>query len=174
MKLVRPDVKYRESFLAGLREMKSESDREAWIYLGDSHIDDPATDFDDYVQTLLDREFEPSPGFVPDTTYWAVIENDVVGRISIRHELNRFLLQVGGHIGYIVRPSARRKGYASQMLTLVLQTPRARLLGRVLLTCDETNSFSEKTIRKSGGVLENIIEMAPGQPKKKRFWITVS
>jgi predicted acetyltransferase len=115
--LVRPSVDYRGSFLSGLREPETDSERDAWVYLGDKTLlDFPSRDFEAYVRALLKREFEPEPHFVPDTTYWAVRESEVVGRISLRHELNEFLRTLGGHIGYVVRPTFRGSGIASETL----------------------------------------------------------
>lgn len=171
--LVPPRIEDRDSFLAGLAEMTTASERAAWVYLGDSADPGiPARDFPAYVKTLLARETAPPPGFVTDTVYWAKIGDEVVGRISLRYELNDFLKHVGGHIGYIVRPGRRGQGVASEMLRQILQTPRARSLGKVLLTCDEDNEASARTILKNGGVLENIVPRDDGKPGKKRFWIT--
>ena len=123
------------------------------------------------MQLLLAREHAPPTGYVPDTVYWAVRDGDMVGRISLRHELNEFLLREGGHIGYIVRPSARRQGVATEMLRQILRTDKARSIGRLLLTCDEDNLASEKTIRANGGILENVVVLGAGQ-RKKRYWIS--
>jgi predicted acetyltransferase len=98
----------------------------------------------------------------------------MVGRISLRHELSESLLRKGGHAGYIVRPSARNHGVATEMLRRLLLTDRARALGRLLLTCDEDNLASERPIRKNGGILENVIDLGMGEPRIKRFWISVS
>jgi predicted acetyltransferase len=175
--LHRPDPALESSFLAGLDEMTNDSDRRSWIYMGDqAPVDLPRRDFAKFVADLRARETEvPAPGWVRDTTYWAVLENggasEVVGRIAFRHELTDFLLLAGGHIGYIVRPSYRRQGLATRMLGLLLETERARALGRVLLTCNADNAASEKTIMANGGVLENVVEVGPTQVLKKRFWI---
>lgn len=153
--------------------MNTPSDRSAWVYLGDSaDLTIPERNFEEYVLALLKRETIAAPGFVTDTVYWAKIGNEIVGRISIRHELNDFLKIVGGHIGYIVKPSCRGRGIATEMLRQILQTERARTIGKLLVTCDEANAASEKTILKNGGVLEDIISIGTGRPRKKRFWIS--
>src|SRR5947209_7712101 len=100
-----PSVEFRESYLSGLDELDSDGERSAWVYLGAGAPRDlPHEDFASYVQMLLAREHAPPPGFVPDTVYWAIRDREMVGRISLRHELNDSLLQEGGHTGYIVRP----------------------------------------------------------------------
>jgi predicted acetyltransferase len=124
-----------------------------------------------YVQELLEREHTPPPHFVRDLVFWAAVDDEVVGRVSLRLELNEFLSRIGGHIGYIVRPSWRGKGVATEMLRLMLQTPQARAIGRLLLTCDEHNTASKRTILKNGGILESVVDGAPGKPRKNRFWI---
>lgn len=78
-------------------------------------------------------------GLVPATTYLAIGKTDhrLVGMINIRHRLNDFLFKSGGHIGYSVRPTERRKGYATEMVRLALkECCEALALSRVLITCD--------------------------------------
>lgn len=89
-------------------------------------------------------------GYVPSEVFLEVRQNDdfVVGIIDFRHPLSDFPEKFGGHIGYSIRPSERRKGYASEMLRLVL--PLCREIGesKILLTCDKGNVASQKTIIK--------------------------
>jgi len=171
-KLHLPHEKYKNSFLAALAEMQTPSDCRAWNYLGDNAPLE-ISDFTQYVQTLIDRETTPPPGFVRDSVYWAIQDSQVIGRIAIRHELNDFLKKIGGHIGYIVRPGWRGKGVATEMVKQILLTPKAREIGKLLLTCNDGNIASEKSILKNGGVFESTIEVAPGKPLKKRFWIEI-
>lgn len=110
-------------------------------------------------------------GFVPATTYLAIRENDqqLVGMINIRHELNDYLLNLGGHIGYSVRKSERRKGYAGQMLSMALDICQTLYINRILITCDKNNIGSAKTIIKNGGQLEN--EVTEAHRITQRYWI---
>jgi predicted acetyltransferase len=170
--LVRPSVEYRDSYLEGLREIAVDSEQRAWLYMPeDVSPEFPNDDFDGYVAALLAREHTSPQGFVCDTVYWGIRQNEMVGRIAIRHTLNEFLATLGGHIGYVVRPSHRGRGLAAEMLRQALLTGRAKTIGRLLLTCDEGNIASEKTIRKNGGGFESTVDAAPGNPRKKRFWI---
>lgn len=110
-------------------------------------------------------------GHVPSSSLFAFIGNEIVGKVSIRHELNPHLEKVGGHIGYGVLPLHRGKGYASVMLKLALDYCRRLGFKRVLLTCDETNKASARVIEKNGGVLENVYDPNNGTSKKCRYWI---
>lgn len=107
---------------------------------------------------------------VPSTFLFAFAGTRIVGRVSIRHALNPFLERFGGHIGYVVVPEFRRQGYATAILAQALQIARRKLgLTRVLLTCDDDNVGSIKTIEKNGGVLESIV--TDGNNRKRRYWI---
>src|SRR6266850_5512770 len=92
------------------------------------------------------------PGFVPHTTYWLVSDGIVVGVANLRHSLTDALRREGGNIGYGVRPSARRRGFAHELLRRTLERARDLGLSEVLLTCDKTNIASVRTILKNGGV----------------------
>jgi predicted acetyltransferase len=127
VKLVRPSVDFRDSFLRGYAELDNDDERDSWVYLGDrTRLRFPEQDFAGYVNEIVSRETHPAPHFVADTAYWAMLDQEIVGRISIRHFLNDFLKRIGGHIGYIVRPSYRGRGIATEMLRQILQTPRVK------------------------------------------------
>ncbi|GAA1308817.1 GNAT family N-acetyltransferase [Brachybacterium tyrofermentans] len=90
---------------------------------------------------------------------------EILGFIVIRHRLTTYLFDQGGHIGYSVRPSARRQGIASAALELGLAEARGLGISPVLVTCDEDNVASRRTIEKAGGQYENSVE------GKRRYWI---
>ena len=94
-----------------------------------------------------------------------------MGRVSIRFELNEFLSRVGGHVGYGVAPSHRRKGYASEILTQALVLLRADGVDRVLVTCDDSNVASANTIERHGGVLDSIVPPDGDEEAIRRYWI---
>jgi predicted acetyltransferase len=107
---------------------------------------------------------------VPATFLAAEHDGSLVGRVSIRHELNDFLAHEGGHIGYCVRPQYRRRGFATEILRQALVVARAEGVGSVLLTCDETNMVSSTIIERCGGTLEDVRPGADGRAKR-RYWI---
>ncbi|MBU3143829.1 GNAT family N-acetyltransferase [Clostridium sp. CF012] len=111
-------------------------------------------------------------GFVPAHTYFLVQESKkIIGAVNIRHYLNDYLFNFGGHIGYGVRPSERKKGYASLMLSMALPIAKELGIDKVLITCDKNNEGSAKTIIKNGGVLEN--EVLEEGEITQRYWIEV-
>ena len=143
---------------------------EGFAFLSELRADEP---WAAYVRRLdaVRRGVDLAPNRVPETFLVADVDGTLVGRVSIRHELNDFLADVGGHIGYGVRPAYRRRGYASEMLRHALLIARSAGVGHVLLTCDDGNEASAKIIERAGGVLEDI-RMAPDGIGKRRYWIT--
>ncbi len=116
-----------------------------------------------------DTSVPPAPGRV-HCTYWWIVEGDtVLGAIALRHRLNDFLLRAGGHIGYGIRPSARRRGLATWALGQVLIEARTRGLDRVLMTCADGNVPSARVIERHGGVLEDVRDTELG--RTRRYWI---
>jgi predicted acetyltransferase len=109
---------------------------------------------------------------VPMTTYFAFIDEKLVGVTQIRHKLTEYLLQTGGHIGYSIRPSERRKGYATQMLSLTLDECRKLGIKKALITCNKANIASANTIKSGGGILENEFVDDEGN-MRQRYWITL-
>lgn len=108
-------------------------------------------------------------GRVPATFFIAEVDGELVGRASIRHELNTFLLNYGGHIGYGVRPTFRRRGYATEILRQSLIYIRGIGVNDVLMTCFDENVGSATVIESCGGELENVVEFE-GKPLR-RYWI---
>lgn len=138
------------------------------------HYYEEGMPFRRYLEVLAEQErgINLPPNHVPATFLFAFASARIVGRVSIRHSLNEFLARVGGHIGYVVVPEFRRRGYATMMLRLALQIANERLgIRRVLVTCDDDNIASFRTIEKCGGILENIVTGPDLGTPKRRYWI---
>lgn len=131
--------------------------------------------FQAFVARLL-READDNQPLPADRVHcsyrWMTEGRNVVGAIALRHDLNDFLLAAGGHIGYGVRPSARRRGLAGWALGQMLTHAWGRGMDRVLITCDENNEASRRTIERCGGVLEDVRDTALG--RTRRYWVTDS
>ena len=166
--LVKPDLSYADEII----KYKEESLAESPIINGSAGLD-RFSSIEVWLEELKKRSCEDTvpKGLVPSSTYLAVREKDnyIVGMIDIRHYLNEYLTQVGGHIGYGVRKTERNKGYAKQMLKLALEKCRDLKIKKVLITCDEDNIASEKVILSANAKLEDIRNV-DGE-NKKRFWI---
>lgn len=127
-------------------------------------------DFDNYVANLEHKVETPTR--VPDSVFFLLDteRNILIGAVNIRHYLNEGLLQSGGHIGDGIRPSERRKGYATKMIGLALEECKKLGIKRVLMTCDKDNIGSAKSIINNGGVLENEFVNEDGV-LEQRYWI---
>lgn len=132
---------------------------------------------EEYIQVCRDYE-DPErvpEHLVPATQFLFVrkCDNRLIGMIQVRHRFNDYLEKYAGHIGYSVRPSERRKGYAKKMLKMTLPFCKDLGISRVLISCIDGNIGSEKTILANGGVYESTV----CEPHKgrilKRFWITL-
>lgn len=171
--LVAPTVRVYRSFLAAMTEFEREGRADDGTMIGFELVHfGPAwgrvESFHEYVRWLIDQSAEEAPhpaGYVPSTTLWFVDADEYLGRLGIRHRLTPDLLERGGHIGYDVRVSARRRGYATQMLRDALPIAHGLGIDPALLTCDETNVASRKVIESNGGVLED------QRGEKLRYWI---
>ncbi|MBQ6842708.1 MAG: GNAT family N-acetyltransferase [Firmicutes bacterium] len=145
----------------------NQGNRSPWaIFKNDYH------DFDYYLENLEIREAKD--GKVPNSVFflWDAERNMLLGAVDIRHYLNDHLLRFGGHIGDGIRPSERRKGYATEMIRLSLMECKKLGIGRVLIVCDKENIGSARSIVKNGGVLENEFTDENGNTLQ-RYWIEI-
>jgi predicted acetyltransferase len=171
-----PEV--RESFLAAMKEFQAEGRCEV---LDQSMIGRDIRSYGDswttpegfiaYLADLHSEALEETPRaywLVPATTLWWMSGTDYFGRLAIRHRLTPLLLEAGGHIGYDVRPSARRRGYATAMLRAALPIAHSLGIDPALITCDDDNVASRRVIEANGGVYGDQRGM------KLRFWVPTS
>lgn len=164
MKLIKPALKYKRSFQNALKEFAKEGRNEG-----------EPSDVEIYIKTRQQRaKGENLPkGYVPDSTYWLVDNNQFIGRASVRHYLNNNLKKFGGHIGYAIRSSKREKGYGKQILKLTLLKAKKIGIDNALVTCDESNIASQKIIEKNGGKLKDKVKRENGI-LTRRYWIKIN
>ena len=153
-----------------------------WVIYNNTHETDhspwaifsPHKDFDEYIKLTALREMPTDPKYVPSSLYYAYDEdrNIMVGAVNIRHYLNDKLLFDGGHIGNGVRPSERRKGYGTLIISLALKECKKLGINKVLITCNKDNIGSKKSIINNGGILENEVIDEDGK-KVLRYWISL-
>jgi predicted acetyltransferase len=179
MHLTEPDPRLHASYVAALDELAAEGngryfdlvlrpeDGFSGVSFTREALADPVVfgSFCDYTRALALEETPKPAAWVTGTYLWMVESDEVVGRISLRHELTPWLREVGGHIGYAVRPSARRRGHASKAVALMLPLCAERGLEQVLITCDVDNLGSRRVIEANGGALEDV------RNGKLRFWV---
>lgn len=166
IRLVKLTVEYKAQLFEMLDEWSVSGDTNHSpyaIFKNDYH------DFDNYLDRLDVKESDGR--LVPDSTFFAldIKRNILVGAINIRHYLNERLLLSGGHIGDGVRPSERRKGYATEMIGLGLKECKKLGINKVLMVCDKDNIGSKKSIIRNGGILENEVEV-DGEVLQ-RYWV---
>lgn len=172
MILIEPTIEYAQQISEYRREFL-ESGESMDGTDGLRNIGDPAY-WIQHCEDCKDPEKVPE-GLVTATQYIYVREEDrkIVGMIQIRHYFNDYLEKYGGHIGYSVAPSERRKGYATMMLSAVLPECRKLGLDRVLVTCDEDNEGSRRTILNNGGLYDGTVYEPDEKVRLLRYWIDV-
>jgi predicted acetyltransferase len=129
-----------------------------------------------FMQRLADeaRGIGLRPGYVAQNIYWLLREDGrLLGQSSLRHILTPALEDIGGHIGYSVRPTERRKGYGTRILALTLKKARAMGLSRVLVTCNTDNVGSARIIQKNSGILASAGISPQSGKRVSRYWITL-
>lgn len=172
LRLELPSEARKDSYLSLLAEFKERDEILIPFPLGFD-----TQDFDAFLKEMENgrKGLGLAEGFVANTTYWLVADNKKVVAVSnLRHELTDALRKEGGHIGYGVRPSARRLGYATCALKETLN--EAKLLGieKCMITCNKENTGSAKTILNNGGILESEAQLKDKNYTSQRYWINLS
>lgn len=165
--LVLPSRTYRDSFVEASREFEPGED--TLVYEREHAL----RDFDGFVRSVREwTEGRMLPrGWVASSTFWLVDEGDYIGSTNIRHELTDWLLRLGGHIGYAIRPSRRRQGFGTLICKLALEEARRLGIDRVLITCDADNEASRRVIEANGGVFESEVPQPDRPVGKLRYWV---
>ncbi len=166
-----PSCEFRESYLEAMKEMPERIS----TYLSRFSLTalEVERDFSVFVDKLSRLRRRGENGLVPNVTYWGIVDERYIGRVSLRLLLDKDLSERGGHVGYEVRPSQRGKGYATEMLRLIIDEARRFGLYSILVTCDETNAASRRIIEKCGGEKVKSFPSEGDSPMKLRYWIPV-
>jgi predicted acetyltransferase len=173
--LITPDPRVHRSFLAAIDEFVAEGrgregDRtmlgeEIRLYGGSWAQPESFAAYAGAQAAAALEEAPRPPGFVPVTNLWWVEGDDFLGRLAIRHRLTPMLRETGGHIGYVMRASVRRRGHATAMLRAALPIACDLGIDPALITCDFDNIASRRVIERNGGRLED------QRGNKLRFWV---
>lgn len=171
--LFKPTIEYSEDIMQLRQELLDANDADSFAGCGSLRQCQTA---EEWIQALEKMEsVDTCPkGSVTSNTYIGVrlSDNRIVGVIDLRHHIDHPILGLwGGHMGYIIRPSEREKGYAKEILKQNLQKCRERGMDKVMVTCSRENPVSEKVIVANGGVFEK--EVLVDGDYVKRYWITL-
>jgi predicted acetyltransferase len=168
--LVRPAVRYADSWIETVEDFDGADRMHGSGHWNLGRVDPTPAGCEAFVTAVLSAECADRHGTRVASTYYWIVDSAagaVLGFLNLRHELNDFLLEEGGHIGYSIRPARRREGHAGRALALAVRRAADLGLDRVLLTCDDDNDASRRTIERNGGVLEDVRGI------KRRYWIAV-
>lgn len=132
-------------------------------------------DYDIFLENLKKNKHQEliKPEYSPQTTFGLFDNGKLIGGFNLRHELKGSLINHGGNIGYLIRPSERRKGYGTKMLRLAIDKANEIRLQKVLVSCRVENIGSAKIIEKNGGIYENDFYDEPTGKTFKRYWISL-
>jgi predicted acetyltransferase len=167
MKIIKPSIEYKDTFIDGLKEYQSEGG------FPTVNAEDRRYKFSEYVDRL-NSEFIEGYGDkekIHLEHLWFVDGKKYIGTVLLRHQLNEDLLNIGGNITYEIRPSERRRGYGKKMLELALLVVKERGFDKVLITCNEDNIASKKIIEANGGIQDKPFFEEGMRVKKLRYWI---
>jgi predicted acetyltransferase len=171
--LVSPDVRWFPSWAETVTDFGANARMHgsgAWLL--DHELQPSEASCKEFVDVLaVAAKGDPAADKVPSDFLWITAEDggaedEMIGFLNLRHRLNDWLLEEGGHIGYSIRPARRRQGHATRALALGVRRAADLGIDRVLVTCDLDNEASRRTIESCGGVLEDV------RDDKRRYWIT--
>lgn len=172
LKLIKPTMEYEQQAYEYIQEFKKYNSNIS----GSGNLDKYLGRYNEYLELLEQCRTNPPKNWVKAETFMLIREadNKLIGMINIRLELNEILLKRGGHIGYSVRPTERKKGYNSYQLYKALEYCKEKGLEKVLITCNKENIASAKSIQKYEGVLENEVLDEKTNETVQRYWINLN
>jgi predicted acetyltransferase len=150
--LVEPSIEYKKAYIEMVEEwIKANEKIIPWVLRIDY------SNFDALVRCFKNQSkgIQLKEGMVPSSTFWLMQDDKIIGAVNIRHFLTPQLLNIGGHIGYGIRPSERSKGFGTEMLRLALKKAKDIGIDKALITCDKDNIGSAKVIENNGGILDS-------------------
>ncbi|WP_196139948.1 GNAT family N-acetyltransferase [Aliikangiella sp. G2MR2-5] len=164
MELILPSEKYKNSYLAYIEEL---GDEERYPF----PMDFDCSDFSKMLSKINDfaEGVNLPPGYVQSSTLWLVDSGELIGVTNIRHRLNQEIEYCGGHIGLGIRPSARGKGYGSQLMKLSIEKLSDLGVSTIYIHCYKDNMASAKAIISNGGSLES--ELSLGSKIVQRYLV---
>lgn len=168
IKLVGPSLELKDAFLEMVTECMT-IDK-----INKEDFEQALEDFEGYVQKLRDYALGKNlpADWIPSNTYWLISrDNTVFGHSSLRHKLTPQLRTYGGHIGYLIRPTQRNKGYGKIICRLTIEKAKELALKRILITCDDDNIASARIIEGCGGVLEDKVTNEGHAVPTRRYWV---
>lgn len=168
--LVEPTISLKEQYINMMEEWEKSEEKLIPFVLRYDY-----SSFENMVEQLVQLRDKPElvERSVKSSTFWLIKDGiQLIGVVNIRHELDEYLRNIGGHIGFGIRPSQRRKGYATELLRLALIESSRLGLQKALVTCDYDNVGSAKTIINNGGVLDS--EIVVDGVKIQRYWIDLN
>jgi predicted acetyltransferase len=170
LELIEPSKHFKEQYIEMIEEWKGTGEKMVPFVLRFDY-----EDFDSFLNRLKSLRDQPieDEKTVNSSTLWLIEDNvKVVGAVNIRHRLNGYLIEIGGHIGYGIRPTCRRRGYATEILNQALKHAKSLGITRALVTCDRDNVGSARTIIKNNGVLDS--EAVINGVEIQRYWIEIN
>ena len=170
VRLIEPTIELESEFFAMIKEFKIEG-REVIDGIGSIDV----KNFKNSIKQAKNhaKGIGLPDGWVPASTYWLICQNRIVGTCNLRHELNEFLRKFGGHVGFSVRPSERKKGFGTLMLGLLLGKAQELGIMRALVTCDDNNIASARVIEKNDGKFVDKVTN-DSEVLIRRYWIDLS
>lgn len=168
--IIEPSIDFKNQYIEMIEEWKGTGEKMVPFVLRYEY-----EEFDLFLEKLIKLRDEPimDEKTVNSSTFWLVEDNEiVVGAVNIRHRLNSYLLDIGGHIGYGIRPTYRRRGYATEILKQSLKHAKSLGITKALVTCDKDNIGSARTIINNNGVLDS--EAVINGTEIQRYWIEIN